>query len=103
MNSWDIFKILYYALDSEWEKSKNVVLGDFLSEMNPFIFEGEGSADPVIYNEFKSKFNEEFNATCKIDEGYSFCKKYIEELNKTEIIDAFNNKKVEDWIKAYKD
>jgi len=45
--------MLYYALDNVWEKNKDDNLGEFCSNMNPFLFKGEGSADPTIYSHFK--------------------------------------------------
>ena len=38
-------------LDSCWEENKNETLGQFLSEMNPYMWATETSADPAWYEE----------------------------------------------------
>lgn len=70
LDCFTTYKLLFYALDSIWEKDKDEMLGQYLSEMNPFLFNEEGSADPSIYNSFKKTFNSKYNTTCTIKEGY---------------------------------
>ena len=49
MNKFELYCMIYYVLDAEWDESKNAELGKFLSSANPFQFRDIGSADPVIY------------------------------------------------------
>ena len=39
MNQFELFCMVYYVLDAEWDESKDAQLGDFLSRANPFLFE----------------------------------------------------------------
>ena len=52
MNQFELFTMVYYVLDAEWDETTDPKLGDFLSEMNPFLFEDIGSANPEIYQRF---------------------------------------------------
>lgn len=45
--------MIFYVLDAEWDKNKNIILGEFLSSANPF-FDGLSSAVPEIYDKFAS-------------------------------------------------
>ena len=76
LNTYTSFKLLYYALDSIFDETKEEGLGEFCSNMNPFIFADEGSADPAIYSNYKKQFEERFNIECSISEAYEFAKEY---------------------------
>lgn len=101
MDSYKLYKVLFYALDSVWDNTKNEELGNCLSGMNPFLFKDVGSADSAYYSSFKEKFDAKFQSSCTIEEGYEFCRDYIKDLNNDALIEAFNCKTLEDWIKAY--
>jgi hypothetical protein len=103
LDTYTSFKLLYYALDAIYDETKNKGLGEFCSNMNPFIFTDEGSADPAIYSDYKIKFEEKFNKECSIIDAYNFSKDF---LNKeTDIYakyaaDAFNEISFDDWSNA---
>jgi len=52
MNKFELYCMIYYVLDAEWDESKNAELGAFLSGANPFLFADIGSADPMVYAHF---------------------------------------------------
>lgn len=35
MNKFELFCMIFYVLDAEWDESKNPTLGEFLSSANP--------------------------------------------------------------------
>lgn len=37
MNKFELFCLIYFALDSEWDKTQNEELGNYLSDANPFF------------------------------------------------------------------
>lgn len=53
--------MIYFALDAQYDeqKTKDEELGQFLSEINPFLWKEESSADPAYFVEFQ-KFMKEF-------------------------------------------
>ena len=72
-----LFKLMYLALEKEWEAQKDELLGLYLSEADPFIT-GNDSADPVIFEDFIKCF-EKYGS---YDEyGYQFIIKYLSELD----------------------
>ena len=72
-----IFKLMYLALNKEWEKEKNELFGLYLSEADPFLT-GDDSADPAIFADFLKCF-EIWGA---YDEyGYEFIIKYLTDLD----------------------
>ncbi len=48
MTQFDLFSMIFLTLDHYWDEHKGEELGQFLSSMNPFLFEGEGSAVPPV-------------------------------------------------------
>lgn len=100
MKCLDIFILVFYALDNIYDKKPTEVLGNFLSDMNPFLFKGEGSAVPDVYEAFKKSFEEKFEKECSEKESYYFVKDYICKLKIREIIKAFEQISLEQWITA---
>ena len=45
MNNFEFFSLIFLMLDSCWDDCKDSKLGNFLSEMNPYSWETEDSAD----------------------------------------------------------
>lgn len=58
--------MIFYVLDDVWDDSKDYDLGQFLSSANPFLFSDIGSADPYIYEDFKTKTS----STIKIKDSW---------------------------------
>jgi hypothetical protein len=54
VNRLTLFKQLFHALDTEYDKRKKELdeLGGFLSDMNPYLFADSNSADPAMYSDF---------------------------------------------------
>ena len=77
LTSIQVFKLMYCALDDLWSNNKDDKLAIYLSEANPFICE-EGSADPVVYNDFKQYFGEEQEL---YDYGYECITDYLRKLD----------------------
>lgn len=99
MRIYDIFVMMYYALDSEYQYKPSDELRLFLSDLNPFRFADEGSADPVAYEDFQNAYRE-----YGTDEqnGYTFAKEYIRRECSAVIQEAFAPITNEEWQEAYK-
>ena len=94
----DLFKMMFYTLDDVYDETKNEELGKFLSSANPFLFEGEGSADPSIYNEFCKNI-------ISIDEddyGYDNVFSYLKQVEEGKFVRFFLTKTKSEWIDAFK-
>lgn len=101
MNSFEVYIYFYYALDYIFDLTKSDALGDYLSGANPFLFEGCGSADPAIYDEFEKEFKNEFN-TEKIDKqtAYNWLNKYLDILGNRAVKKAFKKITLQMWLDA---
>ena len=93
MNRFELFTMIFYVLDAEWDKAKNEVLGDCLSAANPFLFQDESSADPSIFADFCIQVPENVS----IEESYDFAKKYVKSLGRQEITSAFDTINKREW------
>ncbi len=72
-----VLKLMYLALNKEWEKDKNELFGLYLSEADPFLT-GDDSADSAIFADFLKRFEE--YGTYE-DYGYEFILKYLNDLD----------------------
>lgn len=74
MNNFEFFSLIFFMLDACWDDNKDDNLGHFLSEMNPYLWDDIGSADPAVYEEFKNFMK---NKTLGNDNGFSLAKDYL--------------------------
>ena len=77
LTSIQVFKLMYCILDDLWSNRKDEKLAIYLSEANPFLCD-EGSADPVVYNDFKKFFGDEKEL---FDYGYECIVDYLKKLD----------------------
>ena len=55
MNKFELFTMIFYALDLYYEENPADELGSFLGAMSPFTFKEVDSADSAIYTDFCGK------------------------------------------------
>lgn len=96
MNKFELFCMIFYALDASSDNSRSEILINYLSDANPFLFADNGSAVPEIYNYFCDVIQE--NIT--IENSYDLAVKYIEALGKKDISEAFYRISKDDWISS---
>ena len=93
MNKFELFTMVFYALDAQWHKNKRSDLGNFLSSMNPFWWGDIGSADPAIYVDFCSLINEPITR----ENSFALAKKCIDSTGESFVKKAFNKISKEVW------
>lgn len=81
MNKFELYCMIYYVLDAEWDENKDEELGKFLSSANPFQFKDIGSADPLIYEEFCGKVPD----IITLDDSYECARNYVNALGNEEV------------------
>ena len=52
VNKFELFSMIYYALNHYWKENKSEGLTSFLSDMNPFLFDDIGSANLAVYAKY---------------------------------------------------
>ncbi len=76
MTNFELFTLMYIILNKESERQgkTNKLLADYVSDLNPFIWKTEDSADPAYFSEFN-----DFMKNKKIgdDFGYSLIAEFI--------------------------
>ena len=102
MNSYRLFVLMYNALDCVYDLSHNQNLGNYLSDLNPFLFEGENSADSYYYEDFKKEFMKlNTDKVYDADIAYRFCLEFIEKENVKEVTQAFAEFDKKRWTDVF--
>ena len=96
MNKFELFSMVFYVLDAEWDESKNPTLGEFLSSANPFLFDSLSSAVPEIYDNFVSYITEPVT----VENSYDKALNYVNSLHNDVITKAFKSISKEEWIES---
>ena len=99
MNKFELFTMIFYALDLYYDHNPSEELGRFLSEMSPFTFKQIGSADPAVFKNF-SDFISDREIT--IDNSYSLALEYVQSIKNVDIFTIFSETKEEKWIEGCK-
>ncbi len=99
MNKFELFSLIFFALDAQWDNAPNDALGNYLSDANPFLFTDIGSADPACYDDFCKIINKNI---IELNDSYKTAKVYIEKLDISEVTEAFVKTDETQWLAAAK-
>ena len=97
MNEFELFSLIYLALDAEWDETHEEILGRYLSDANPFLFAENVSAVQDVFIKFS-----EFVGDKKITKGNSFsiAMDYIKHLDIPEVTQSFSIIEPDQWNDA---
>ena len=77
---WTYYMTVYYALDAAYVTHPSESLNEYLSEANPCLWQGKGSADPAIWHEFEKEFRASFGAiAAEAMDVLPFVRRYVTE------------------------
>lgn len=96
MDCFDLFVMIFLTMDHYWDEHKGEQLGQFLSSMNPFLFEGEGSAVPDVYTEFCDFLGDR---EITVDNSYQIAVEYVDRFGEHYVKNAFIWIDEDKWIK----
>ena len=99
MNKFELYCMVFYVLDAEWDENKNPQLGEFLSGANPFLFDDIGSAEPTIYENFCKTVTDDIT----VENSYSMALNYIAGLGNETVSSAFSTIDENEWIACVKE
>lgn len=100
MTQFELFCLVFYALDSVWEISHNDNLALFLSDINPFLWTDIGSAVPSAYIEFCEQIPQK---EIPIEESHKIASEYIKNFKDyyvKDVQEAFSSISEEQWLKG---
>lgn len=114
MSKFEVLLCIYYFLDEEYfkDKHKSDEYIYYISNVNPDIWAGEGTADPAYYTDYLRICNSFFaGEECSIQEGFTYAQKYLEEYNHyehtkfssniDEVVEVFSKCSLSDWERIY--
>ena len=111
-DAYSTFVNMFQALDALWDECHDDTLAGYLSEANPHLFKGKGSADPAIWAEFSATFAKRFpDGETSLEDAYGFVTEYLEGISdeyskvypgNKRLADAFLEiAPIERWIEAF--
>jgi len=104
MNIHKSFVFMFYALDAIYDENPNEELGNYLSGLNPFLFDDEGSADPAEYEGFRKAYENYFgDRAVDASDIYEFCKEYLTKNAPQKAVEAFSQIEKSDWIASFEE
>lgn len=81
MNQKEIFNLMFFALDKCTRTNPTDALLCFCSDMDPFLFKGEMSADPAVSDDFNKFFQKTVpGQTLGVQESLAFVKAFLESI-----------------------
>ena len=105
MNKFELYCLIFYTMQTEWEDTKNEDLGLWLSSMSPFTFKDIGSAIPDVYQSFCKYVG---NKEITLENSFEIAKEYVYSLKDDyysleEIRKVINSVNRDKWIEMCKD
>lgn len=97
MTKFELFTMIFYALDAFYDENAPEEINYFLSDMCPFTFADENSADPAIYEDF-CEFVE--GKEIAIENSLKIAKEYASHLKAVNVQEAFVDMTEEFWIQG---
>ena len=87
--------MIFLALDADWDDTQDEELGKFLSDANPFLFDGNVSAIRNVYEIF-CRFVGDRDIT--IENSYKIAKEYVTFLANDAVSESFDLLEQEQWM-----
>ena len=94
MNKYELFCLIYLALDADWDETHDEELGRFLSDANPFLFAENVSAVQDVFIKFE-KFVGEREIT--EENSFSIASEYIKQLGIPAVLESFSTLELHQW------
>ena len=100
MNEFELFTMIFYAVDAYCDDNPTNELKAFLGQMSPFTFKGIDSADSAVFSDFRSFINHQ---TITVENSLKYAVDYAKTVECCNITDAFDGITDEQWRLACAD
>ena len=97
MNKFELFSLIFLALDADWDDTKDPELGQFLSSANPFLFGGSVSAVRDVFEDFCSFVGDTSITT---ENSFQIAKDYIRYIDIEAVSRSFSSLEENQWMDA---
>ena len=96
MSEFELFTIIYFVLDTYYENDiQDPFISTVLSDMNPFVWAGIGSADPAMYSEYLDFLN---GRAITLENSLDIAKDYVKTIDFADVTAAFVEMSENDWM-----
>lgn len=95
MNKFELYCMIFLALDADWDDTQDEELGKFLSDANPFLFAGNVSAIRNIYENFCAFVGDR---KITVENSYKIAKEYVAFLANDAVSESFDLLGQEQWM-----
>ena len=100
MNKFELFCMIYLALDADWDETHNEELGRYLSDANPFLFAENVSAVQDVFRDFEDFVG---NRLITKENSFSIASEYVNTLNIPAVYQSFSDLEPDQWDEAVED
>lgn len=77
-DAYSTYVNMFLALDALWDECHDDTIAGYLSEANPYLFEGQNSADPAVWAGFSSAFSDAFpRGEASLEDAHAFAVGYL--------------------------
>lgn len=97
MNRFELFTMIFYALDLYYDENPSEELGRFLGMMSPFTFEEVDSADSAVFADFCDFVKCE---SVSIQDSYDVAVNYLKSIEGIDLFDIFSSLTRDSWMKG---
>lgn len=97
MNSFELFSLIFLALDADWDETHDEELGRYLSDANPFLFAENVSAVQSVYIKFVSFLGDRVITK---ENSFKVAMDYIHMLDIPAVTKSFSELNETQWLDA---
>ena len=97
MNRFELFSLIYFWLSRFYKNTTDDRVINQLSEMNPFLWDDIGSADPAVYDDYCAFIGDR---KITVEKSLDIAKGYVQIIDYADITEAFLNVDHEQWEKG---
>lgn len=94
MNRFELFTMIFYALDLYYDEHPSDELGRFLGAMSPITFKETDSADSAIFEDFCSIVK---SPSISIEDSYDVATAYLQTIEDIDVYTPFMTVSRDDW------
>lgn len=97
MNQSTLFIAMYRALECLYHEEPTEALQEYVSDMNPYLFQDRSSADPVIKEDFIRSIRSQNPNSISPEESYGLVCQFLKDTTPYEPL--FRHISISEWIK----
>ena len=95
MNEFELYTIMFFWIDCYYDNTTDDRINNVISEMNPFLWQDIGSADPAYYDDFCRYIK---GKTITLDNSFELAKDFIKTIDYVDITEAFEKPDYDKWL-----